>query len=307
MDDLWPTVEPASESPNEVILPETPLRRGRTWRIVGVAAAAAVVFVISLVALSSSPQSDSASAAIVRNAVTSSLASHSMAFVVNETVTSGATSLTLDGTGACDLTAAACTASFNAHSPSIPVGQIGTIEMVYDGTTFYMKLGGLAGSAFKTPWVSFAMPVTQLQGSGSSSPVNPLASIAALARAGAKVSDLGASTVNGQSAHSYQVNISSHQLATLFKNKTAKLPRWLRSALTKHVMSGGTVTEIVAVNAAGHLCQIQMNIVKTVSGQPLNLHLTETITAYGVPVFITIPPASEVTSISSLLNSQLGH
>ena len=51
---------------------------------------------------------------------------------------------------------------------------------------------------------------------------------------------------------------------------------------------------------AGRLGYVGAKVNETVAGTSVGVNIDETVTGYGVPVTVTVPPSSEVTSITSL-------
>jgi hypothetical protein len=119
-----------------------------------------------------------------------------------------------------------------------------------------------------------------------------------LASEGAAVTNDGSVSENGQTMTQYTVTIDGSQVQHLVTSATAKLPSWMAAAASKDTI--GTIVETVDIDSAGRLGYVSANVSSTVAGTTVNVTSAETITGYGLPVDVTVPPASQVTSITSL-------
>lgn len=275
-----------------VFAPKPPQRRrALAFALVGVL----LVVAITGVALAStdSKTPSAGAAVVVRHALDSTIAANSLAFTLNESVSAAGTNLTVTGTGVCDLTSALCGVTM---SYSGLLGAAGSIHVVYSNGTVYLNLGSAMSALVSTPWVS--IPAGSADSASLGVSENPLSGLSALAAHGATVTNDGAVTRDGQQMTQYSVSVGAAQMQDLIASDAAKLPSWIATAAKS--VSAGTVTEIVDVDAAGRLGYVQANANETVAGSTVGVTVSETVTGYGVPVNVSIPSASQVTSITSL-------
>ncbi len=171
----------------------------------------------------------------------------------------------------------------------------GTIRVVYSGSTAYLNLGSAMSGLLSTPWVS--IPVGNSDSASLGVSASPLAGLSLLASQGATVTNDGSVTENGQSMTQYTVSVDASQVQHLINSNAAKLPSWMTGAASK--FSSGTVVETVDIDAAGRLGYLGAKVNETVAGTSVGVTIAETVTGYGVPVNVTVPPSSEVTSITN--------
>lgn len=275
-----------------VLTPGPPRRRRAiVLSLVGVVLIVAITGVG--LAATNSKTSSAGAAAVVRRALDSTLAESSLAFTVNESVNVAGTSLTATGNGECDLTSALCgvTMSYNGL-----LGAVGSIQVVYSNGTAYLNLGSAASALVSTPWISVPTGSSNSASLGVSQ--NPLSGLSVLAAQGATVTNEGAVTRDGEQMTQYTVSADAAEVKSLIASDAAKLPSWM--AVAAKSVSSGTVTETVDVDSAGRLGYLQANANETVAGSTVGITVSELVTGYGVPVNVTVPPASQVTSMTSL-------
>ncbi len=279
--------------------PEGVPKRGRRRRVLTVALVAVCVVVgvtgVSF-ALSSSKPSSAGAAVVVRRALDSTLATNSLAFTLSESVDASSTTIALSGNGECDLSSALCGVTMDYSGV---LSAAGTIRIVYSGGTVYLNLGSALSSLLSTPWIS--LPVENSNSASLGVSASPLAGLSLLASEGASVTNDGPVTENGQTMTQYTVSVDASQVQHLIASSAAKLPSWMSAAASK--FSSGSVVETVDVDAAGRLGYLGAQVNETVAGASVGVKIDETVTGYGVPVDVTVPPASEVTSITN--SSQL--
>jgi hypothetical protein len=268
-------------------------RRGRTIAVSLVGACLVVAITGTAFALSSSKPSSAGAAVVVRRALDSTLATNSLSFTLSESVNAASTTIALSGNGECDLSSALCGLTMDYSGV---LSSAGTIHVVYSGSTAYLNLGSALSGLLSTSWISLPMGNSNSASLGVSA--SPLAGLSLLASEGASVTNDGAVSENGQTMTQYTVSIDSSQMQHLITANAAKLPAWMNGAASK--FSSGTVVETVDVDAAGRLGYVGADVNETVAGTSVGVSIDETVTGYGVPVTVTVPPASEVTSITSL-------
>ncbi len=272
----------------------TPRRRVLTVSLVAGCLVVAVTGVTF--ALSSSKPSSAGAAVVVRRALDSTLATNSLAFTLSESVDAASTTIALSGNGECNLSSALCGVTMDYSGV---LSAAGTIRIVYSGGTVYLNLGSALSGLLSTPWIS--LPIENSNSASLGVSASPLAGLSLLASEGASVTDDGPVSENGQTMTQYTVSADASQVQHLITSSAAQLPSWMSGAASK--FSSGAVVEIVDVDAAGRLGYLGAKVNETVAGASVGVNLDETVTGYGVPVNVAVPPASEVTSITS--SSQL--
>ncbi len=274
---------------------ETPKRSSRRRTLV--IAVAGVLLVVTItgvaVALTGSKAPSAGAAVVVRQALDSTLATNSVAFALSETVNAANTTVAISGTGQCDLSSALCGVTMNYSGP---LASAGTIRTVFSGGNVYLSLGTAMSGLVSTPWISIPISNSNTASLGISQ--SPLSGLSLLASEGATVTNDGSVTENGQTMTQYTVTIDASQAQHLVTSATSKLPSWMAAAAAK--VSPGTVVETVDIDAAGRLGYVSANVSSTVAGTTVSVTSSETVTGYGVPITVVVPPASQVTSITSL-------
>jgi hypothetical protein len=260
-----------------------------------IAAGLVLVLVVAavLIGTSGSGNSSAGAAVIVRKALASTLATNSLAFNLSENVDLGGQGLTVTGTGACDLTSGDCVMTMNYAGV---LSSDGPIDVVYSGGVAYLKFAPGVNTKIATPWISTTLNTTsssQLSPLGGES---PLSGLSLLARQGAVVTDEGTVQLNGVTMHTYKVVVSPSAEKKILSNSNS-LPVWVNSNIS--TANIGPVTEMVDVNSAGELAQMSADTSVSSGGASATVSLTFKVTGYGVPVTVTVPPANQVTSITS--------
>ena len=215
-----------------------------------------------------------------------------MAFNLNETGNVAGTSISVNGTGQCDLANALCGVTMNYGGI---LSTLGSMQAVYAHGVVYLDVSALS-SVVSTPWIS--LKVTNSSASSLGLSASPLSGLSLLASQGATVTNDGTVSENGQQMTQYTVTATTTQEQKILSSEAAKLPSWITAAASN--ASAVNVTETVDIDAAGRLGYVSARIDDTVAGASTSLTVAETVTGYGAPVNITIPPASQVTSITSL-------
>jgi hypothetical protein len=280
---------------NDDVLNEAPKRsrRGRTLGVSLVGACLVVAITGTAFALSSSGPSSAGAAVVVRRALHTTLATNSLAFTLSESVSASGTTVAVNGNGECDLSSALCGMTMDYSGE---LSSAGTIRVVYSGGTVYLNLGSALSGLLPTPWIS--LPVSNSNSASLGISASPLAGLSLLASDGATVTNDGSVTENGQSMTQYTVTVDASQVQHLVTSNAGNLPSWMNVAASK--FSSGTVVETVDIDAAGRLGYFGANVNETVGGTSVGVNIDETVTGYGVPVTVSVPSASQVTSITSL-------
>jgi hypothetical protein len=197
------------------------------------------------------------------------------------------------------------------YSVSVP-GQ-GTVQLVVDNGILYMDVPSLATYTGGKPWLK--IDPTELSQTN-----NPLASIFAslksemsdpsqqldfLEGVTGTVDTVGTETIGGVSTTHYRF---SSDLAAALKN----LPASSQAAFQQLESSLGTSTATVNawIDGQGLVRQVQFSLTPPSTATPGASSLASTTTLdfsrFGDPVTVTVPPASQVTDFSQMLNGLSG-
>ena len=257
------------------------------FMLVGVLLVASILVAV----LTSSSPSDGA--AVVRNALLSTVQSTSVDFNLNENVT-GLTSFTINVTGACSFSSVACNLN---ESFGGSLSKLGTAsEEIEDGTVYIDLTNSLV--TLPTTWISVPLNL-----SSTSSPLSggtPLSGLAQLARNGLTVSDDGIVTKDGESLHEYTVTASSSQIQSQVNSLYKELPTWIQKQLASSTPSVNGYQADVYINSNNQIAELDASGSVSVESTPTQFTSTVTFSNFGAPVTVTVPPANEVTSLSSL-------
>jgi hypothetical protein len=273
----------------------TPLRlRPRRRRRLIIGGLCLVVVVAALVVVLTGTKNSSAAAAVkVRRALSATLASRSMAYTLNESVTASSTTINVAGNGVCDLTNAECKLTMNYGGA---LSSIGTVSAIISNGVIYLELGPSVRDLLPTPWVSMSLTNSASASLGVSG--NPLAGLSYLAQQGAVVTDEGTVSLANQSVTQYDVSIGSSAAQHIVSSGLHHLPSWVAKAVP-HV-SVGAVTETVDVDSQGRLAYVSATSSETIAGTAVSSTASETVTGYGMTVQVSVPPANQVSSAANL-------
>jgi hypothetical protein len=273
----------------------TPLRlRPRRRRHLIVGGFFLVVVVVALVvALTGTKNSSGAAAIKVRRALTTSLASRSMAYTLNDSVTASSTTINVTGNGVCDLTNAECKLTMNYGGA---LSSVGTVTAIYSNDVIYLELGPSVRDLLPTPWVSMSLTNSESASLGIAG--NPLAGLSYLAQQGAVVTDEGVVTLDNQAVTQYDVSIGSSAAQHIVSSSLQHLPSWVAKTIPQ--VSVGAVTETVDVDAQGRLAYVSATSSESIAGAAVTSTASETVTGYGMTVRMSVPPANQVSSAANL-------
>jgi hypothetical protein len=253
-----------------------------------------VLLVGSIVTAFASAGPAASAAQIVQGALVTSVGANSVAFTTNETI-SGSASLQVTATGNCDITSGICEATENLSGP---LSQYSPVNVDFANNEAYIGFTGDIASQLPTPWISYPFNTSSDSPSQSIAGSNPLSALQQLAQYGAQVTDAGSVTLNGVSEHEYIVV----ETASNIKSQLNKLPSWMTSQLNKADLNFQGANVNVYINPQNQIAEVDASTTLSVSGKTLNVDAKESFSNYGVPFTVSLPPASEVTPISSLVS-----
>jgi hypothetical protein len=179
-------------------------------------------------------------------------------------------------------------------SVNLPLGgQQQSEQVIEDGGTMYVNVGGLLGQAASgKSWVS----ATQSQlssgksslGGGFSQWDDPAGMLQQLQQAGATVTSNGSTTFDGTPVTAYSVTLPSSAI----QKYLGALPSSVQQSTSG--LSLPSLTEKVYVEAGNLLRGVDMPFSFGVMGKTLSMDMQMAFSNYGTPVTVTPPPASEV-------------
>ncbi|MFZ1063662.1 MAG: hypothetical protein WAN30_09360 [Acidimicrobiales bacterium] len=235
----------------------------------------------------------------VRAALDSMMNAKSVTFALNADL-SGVQSAQATVDGSC-ATGPECQITFSATGDKSNVGQS---QLVIDNGVAYVELSGPLASQLPTPWISAPLNSSSAQQSGISNSADLSSVLDGLAKVGDTVTDDGTVTLNGEPAHEYTVSASQateqQQVGAVLK----ALPSTDASALGAITVGGYSVN--VYIGNDGNIAEVDLSTsINTARGSE-SLSMRLDLSGYGQPVSVTVPPANEVTPLSSLTESFLG-
>jgi hypothetical protein len=191
-------------------------------------------------------------------------------------------------------------------------GASGTMQMIFDYPTFYMRMPALAGRLPEgRTWMKFDI-VKALKGSGisiplsSASPSDPTELLRYLRASSGGVTNLGAQTLAGVATTHYRGTL---ELGDVLAKLPADQQAAARATLEKLGESGAIPVE-VWVDRQDRVRRMQLGISAggASSGLPsVSAALTVDFTSYGPVPAIAPPPASEVFDATAMAQAGLAH
>jgi hypothetical protein len=269
-------------------------------------------------------------------AATKSMAARSVAFTVQASQTSAATSTTLlSGSGAVDL--ATGVGRMSASVPALS-GIVGggddSVSLVTSGGAVYVGVPALAQLTGGKTWLEGTLPKDGHSGSSGLATLailtDPARLIGLLGSSGSPVTTVGPAVLGGVPTTEYRTTVSLAGLASRLDH--GRRPGARAAAILGRM--GNTSVPVTAwVAGDGTLRQLSASILLTratlgglvgevVSGSPNGsgaslsraaTTLTVGFSHYGEPVAVTVPPAAQVTNVGSVRSllprdiSRFGH
>ena len=298
-----PPVHQASDGPDSFQAVSAPgaslLRRKRRRRrpvLISVALVAALALITTMVVESHGGGTD-ADAAVI-SAVDTAIAGKSANLTATGSVVAAGHTATFTGTGSIDFTTSAVSLNLTASAAGQQINE----QAVYLAGVVYEELPQIAQAAPGKSWVSLDLSSLTPAGgqAGTGLGGNPVAMLHALALQGNTVTDAGATTLDGQSVHEYDVSLDP---AVIQKEvDSANLPAWLKQSVSQVTVHGGS--EKVYIDGAGQLAAASFALEET-AGAAGTVSVSESLgfSDYGTAVTITAPPADEVIPLSQLMQT----
>jgi len=236
--------------------------------------------------------------AAVISAVDTAIAGKSANLTATGSVVAAGHTATFTGTGSIDFTTSAVSLNLTASAAGQQINE----QAVYLAGVVYEELPQIAQAAPGKSWVSLDLSSLTPAGgqAGTGLGGNPVAMLHALALQGNTVTDAGATTLDGQSVHEYDVSLDP---AVIQKEvDSANLPAWLKQSVSQVTVHGGS--EKVYIDGAGQLAAASFALEET-AGAAGTVSVSESLgfSDYGTAVTITAPPADEVIPLSQLMQT----
>jgi hypothetical protein len=286
----------------------------------------ATVAVMSLVAVGAGAlavgagRPESAEAAVA-SAAANALNDKTADFTLSGSAGISSVTLPITGSGAVDFTQNALQMQIGLP---VPGGSQSLTEKIIElNKVIYVNVSGVGQLLPGKSWIS--IDASQLSGGnpatkqpelglglgGGALPNRPADVLKLLSQGGNQATDLGPSTVNGQSVEGYSVTLDRAALQKAIAD--TKLPSSISSALPSlHLGSsliGGASHlgyQVFIAKATGQLARVTTKIGLSIIGQTISDDTTMDFTNLGSPVDITAPPASEIVPYQQFLQQAKG-
>ncbi len=269
-------------------------RRRRRPVVLTVASVVALALITTMVVASQGGGTDADAAVIT--AVDTAIAGGSADLTATGSIVAAGQTVTFTGTGSMDFSTSAVSLDLTANAAGQQINE----QAVYLAGVVYEQLPQIAQVAPGKSWVSLDLSsLTQAAGQGGTGlGGNPLAMLHVLALQGNTVTDGGATTLDGQAVHEYDVSLNPAVIQQ--ELDSANLPAWLKQAVSQVTVHGGS--EKVYIDGTGQLAGASYAVEET-AGAAGTVSVTESLgfTDYGTPVTISAPPADQVIPFSQLL------
>jgi hypothetical protein len=241
-----------------------------------------------------SANSSAGASSVLRDALVSSLAHHTAALSISESIDVEGQIGTAKGSAKCQLRVDACSATLEYNGA---LAQLGTESMVYSNRTMYLKLGGTVGASFPTPWIWLPFKASN-RPSALGSTGSPLAGLALLTQRGTILKGDGTVTIEGVAMRQYVVDLTNSPVSSVVNRHALGLPGWLAQPASNGSSSASSVT--LDVNAAGRIGRMSFTTSARQDGTFATVRAIETVMGYGAPVTINVPTKKESTFVDAL-------
>jgi hypothetical protein len=235
--------------------------------------------------------------AVLATAYENTVAAKSAQLTLQVTVTAAGKQVTESGTGAVDWGTRQGTIDVKVEVPAASGSTSLTLREVIDGGNAYVMLpSSLIGAAGGKPWIETSFGSLT---SGSSTGEDPTQVLSLLEADSSGVTEVGPATIDGAATTEYRAVVDPAKVE-------AGAPAAVKQLLARASQASGltSVPIDVWVDGQGLARQITEDVTTTPpassggsSAGPVKLDLTMNLSNYGQPVSVTVPPASQVTSI----------
>jgi hypothetical protein len=244
--------------------------------------------------------------AAVASAVTSALNDRTAQLTLGGSMNLDGVAVPIAGSGSMDFTQNATQLQMQINAPGVVQGINETA--VYVKGIIYLNMGALISTVLPgKSWLSMDLSqvansggvTKQLGLGGSTLNTNPLTILKLLEQNGNQATDIGPSTVDGQSVEGYSVAVPPSEI----RSEIAKLPSWMQAAAS--TIKTSHVAYKVFINNAGQLVRMLTDANASTGGQSVQYDLSMDFSDYGAPVSIAAPPASQIASFQQFLAAAL--
>ena len=204
--------------------------------------------------------------------------------------TSTGASISATGSGAVDFTTDAGQMNVSYAGVSQMSGE--QLSELFVGRSFYLSMPGISTIAPGKSWVSETLAGATSMTPGSS---NPASMLQLLAHEGASVRPAGSTTIGGIAVRAYDVEISPAAISR--RIASAGLPSSVVQEVKTMFGSSGVHVDVYVSDGTNLIRRITTSLAMSFGGVSITGAVTEDLTNYGVPVSITVPPASQVISL----------
>ena len=279
-------------------LEKLPTRR-RTKPLVMIGAAVAIVVVVSFVVIGGSGPGAKDAAAQVMLGARTTLAKDTVKFAIHGSISDNTQSIPITGSGVANLSSntESVSLAFDANYTAIQE------TVVADGPSTYERIlengHNLIGRVLPgKAWLEGPENKASAGGLGLSSS-DILGQLQVYAQRGNSVIPLGPSTINGQAVAGYQVTLSPKTINAAVKRLEAQGGA-SAAAVKTFLQNDGSINDPVIKLWMGTnhlLVSEEADVSVSAGGTSENTELTMDFSDYGLPVSISAPPPSAVTSL----------
>ncbi len=284
------TIEvPEDTQGEDVAVPASPARRGRSLLAAGIAGVVVVAGVGALF-FESTSSSPSASAAVV-SAAKNTAAKSTASLTIDGSMNLLGITLPITGSGVIDMGNKATSMSISINGSSVPgLNRVLTLnDIVVDGTAYLQKS---ATSKWASLDLKNYLKVSNSLGTG----LNPTSMLSVLAHQGYQVTATGTSSINGVPVNTYSVTVTSSVLSKLVAKD--HLPAAIAAQVRAAFGAKGLTYKVAIGSADGLIHQLSYSLSISLASQSVSEDFTMDFTNYGQPVTITAPPASDVQAMA---------
>jgi hypothetical protein len=171
-------------------------------------------------------------------------------------------------------------------------------QAVYSAGTLYLSMAGLPIGSKQ--WVGVPFQPSSAMVSAFETAAKGLENVKTLGklarRLGSSITSLGTQTIDGATANGYSTSIATASLLSLLHG--------ISSTTSAEVLSilGPSLPVEVWAEPSGPVVQLTIDLSPPSGSVVQSLNLSLALSNWGAPLTITVPPASEVFSISSALD-----
>jgi hypothetical protein len=285
----------AESSPSLEISP----KRGRTKPLVMIGAAVAIIVVVSFVVIGASgPGASDASAQVMLGARTT-LAKDTVKFTIHGSISDNNQSIPITGSGVANLSSntESVSLAFDANYTSIRE------TVVADGPSSYERILENGHNLISRvlpdkAWLEGPENKVSAEGLGISSS-DILGQLQVYAQHGNSVVPLGPSTINGQAVAGYQVTLSQKSMNAAVKRLESQGGA-SAAAVKTFLQNDGSISAPVIklwMGTSHLLVSEEADVSLSAGGTSENTEMTMDFSDYGLPVSISVPAPSAVTSL----------